>query len=151
MNEGPSAVTASHSRLQHPVVALALLTLVLGATVAISWSLIGGRAAFQGPDAVLRGSWPAIYGLQAALAATALFIFARRRASTMRPRGLLLLVVGAWLGELLLLTLAGTLLANEIDPDIAWFFWLMGTGGPIQPVAAAIGGILGLKSRRDIT
>lgn len=148
MNEGPAADTVSHGRLEQPVVALALLTLVLGASVAASWLVFGGRAAFQGPDRVLRESWPAIYGFQAALAAIALFVFARRQAVTIGARRLLLLVVGAWLGELLVLTAGGTLLANELDPDIAWFYWLIGTGGPIQPAAAAIGGFLGLLSRR---
>ena len=126
----------------------ALLTLVLGATVAISWILIGGRTAFQGPDRVLRESWPAIYGLQAILAAMALYVFVRRQALAPSVRDVVLLVVGAWLGELLALTAGGNLLANEIDPEIAWFFWLMGTGGPLQPAAAAIGGLIGLRSRR---
>lgn len=148
MNEGPSAVTASRSRLEHPVVALALLTLVLGTTVALSWLIFGGRGAFLGPIRVLRESWPAIYGFQAALAAIALFLFARRQAATLRPSRLVLLVVGAWLGELLVLTAGGTLLANELDPEFAWFYWLIGTGAPIQPAAAAIGGLLGMSGRR---
>jgi hypothetical protein len=148
MNERPAADTASRGRLAQPVVAMALLTLVLGMTVAASWLLFGGRAAFGGPDRVLRESWPAIYGFQAALAAIAVFVFARRQALAIRAPRLLLLVVGAWLGELLVLTVGGTLIANELDPEFAWFYWLIGTGGPLQPAAATIGGLLGLLSRR---
>jgi hypothetical protein len=148
MNVRPAADTGSHGRLAQPVVAVALLTLVLGMTVAASWLLFGGKAAFQGPDRVLRESWPAIYGFQSALAAISLFVFARRQARAIGARRLSLLVVGAWLGELLVLTAGGTLLANELDPEFAWFYWLIGTGGPIQPAAAAIGGFLGLHSRR---
>lgn len=47
----------------------------------------------------------------------------------------------------LVLTAGGTLLANELHPEFAWFYWLIGTGGPIQPAAAAVGGSLGLRRR----
>ena len=124
---------------------VAVLTVVLGATVAVSWIVIGGRAAFQGPDWVLRHSWPAIYGLQAVLAAIALYLFVRGRAGALSADQVVLLVVAAWLGELLALTAGGSLLANEIHPDNAWFFWWMATGGPMQPAAATIGGLLGLR------
>lgn len=127
---------------------LVQLTLVLGLTVAISWLAFGGRSAFNGPDRVLREAWPLIYGSQAVMAAIGLFIFARRESAELGIRRLTAVVVGAWLGELLALTFGGNLLANELDPDIAWFYWLMGTGGPIQPAAAFAGALLGLRFRR---
>jgi hypothetical protein len=123
-------------------VALALLTLALGMTVAVSWMVFGGTAAFRGPDRVLAESWPAIYGSQALLAALVGLVLARTRGDLGRWE-LAMLIAGAWLGELAVLTLGGTLLANELDPNVAWFFWLMGTGGPIQPAAAVLGALIG--------
>lgn len=64
---------------------------------------------------------------------------------------MLTLVVGAWLGELLVLTLGGNLLANELDPPIAWFYWWMGTGGSLQPAAASAGALLGWMVRTSDT
>ena len=138
----------AHQRLERRLLILVLLTLVLGTTVAMSWLIVGGTRAFQGPDRVLSESWPTIYGSQALLAGLALFLFARRQAWALRPQTLVILVVGAWLGELLALTAGGQLLANELDPEVGWYYWLMGTGGPIQPAAAVTGGIVGLRSRR---
>ena len=119
---------------------LVLLTLALGTTVAASWLVFGGRAAFGGPDRVLEQSWPAIYGSQALLAALYGLWVGRVEPSRV---WMLTLVTGAWLGELLALTLGGNLLANELDPPVAWFYWWMATGGPLQPVAASAGGLLG--------
>ncbi len=119
---------------------VALLTLALGTSVAVSWLVFGGRAAFGGPDRVLAQSWPAIYGSQAVLAALCGLWVARVEPSRV---WMLTLVIGAWLGELLALTLGGNLLANELDPPVARFYWWMATGGPLQPVAASAGGLLG--------
>ena len=118
---------------------LVLLTLALGTTVAASWLVFGGRAAFGGPDRVLEQFWPAIYGSQALLAALCGLWVGRVEPSRV---WMLTLVTGAWLGELLALTLGGHLLANELDPPVAWFYWWMATGGPLQPVAASAGGLL---------
>jgi hypothetical protein len=38
------------------------------------------------------------------------------------------------------------LVANELDPEIAWYYWLVATAGPIQPAVAFSGGWLGLRS-----
>lgn len=120
-----------------------VLTVALGATVAISWIAFSGGAAFQGPARVLGRSWPWIYGSQALLAASFTWSFIRTRSFRVRALHVVLLVLGAWTGELIALTAGGTLLANELDPDEAWIFWLMGTGGPLQPLAAIAGGLLG--------
>ena len=122
------------------------LTLVLGSTVAASWLLFGGGAAFRGPDRVLSQSWPLIYGSQAVLAAGLTWIVIRREAVS-RLADVMVLVTGAWIGELVALTLGGNLLANEIDPVNAWVFWWMGTGGPLQPIAALLGGLVAVRRR----
>lgn len=114
-------------------------TLALGATVAVSWIGFGGTDAWQGPDRVLERSWAGIYGSQALLAALIGHRLSPRIPSLL---GLVAVVTGAWLGELVALTLFGNLLANEIDPTVAWVFWWMGTGGPVQPVAAVVGGLV---------
>ena len=131
-------------------ISIAFLTFLLGLTVAVSWIAFGGGAAFRGPDRVLRDAWPWIYGSQAlmALILTALLIrFRDPRASFV---AMTLLVIGAWLGELVALTLGGNLLANELDPPVAWVFWLMGTGGPVQLMAALAGGAIGLRWGHDV-
>ncbi|HET7521348.1 MAG TPA: hypothetical protein VFK61_07405 [Candidatus Limnocylindria bacterium] len=123
------------------VISLAGLTLALGVTVPISWLAFGGRLAATGPDRALEqaGTW--IYGSQAVLAAlvgAAAALLLGRQASVVR---LVLLMFGAWLGELVVLTLGGNLVANEIDPPVAWSWWLLATAGPLQPVAASLGAV----------
>ena len=36
----------------------------------------------------------------------------------------------------------GTFVANELTPVVAWYYWLLATGGPMQPIALAIGALL---------
>ena len=52
-------------------------------------------------------------------------------------RQLALVVLAAWAGEWLVLLAGGRLFANELMPEFASFYWLIGTGGPIQPLAGA--------------
>jgi hypothetical protein len=59
---------------------------------------------------------------------------------------LAVVAVGGWLGEYLVL--ASGLLADELNPLNAWFYWLLATAGPVQPVAAWLGGALGQRLRR---
>lgn len=125
-------------------VAVPMLTLGLGATVALSWFVFGGSAAFRGPLPALRESWPAIYGFQAVLAAAGTLWFARLAAPLTAWR-LVGLIVAAWAGEWLVLFAGGRLIAGELGPEFAWFYWLIGTGGPAQPVAALLGGLLALR------
>jgi hypothetical protein len=122
---------------------LILATIALGATVAASWMAFGIDA-WQGPGRVLERSWPAIYGSQALLAALVGFRLARHVAGW---PAIVAIVLGGWLGELLVLTLFGNLLANEIDPEVAYVFWWMGTGGPLQPIAAILGGLVARSVR----
>jgi hypothetical protein len=136
----------TRSSLSLPWVAAPLLTLGLGATVAVSWFLFGGRAAFLGPERALQDSWRLIYGAEAILAAAGTFWFARMVAP-LWPRRLVAYVVAAWIGEWLVLLFGGTLFAGELVPEVSWYYWLIGTGGPVQPVAAAVGGLLALRGR----
>lgn len=53
------------------------------------------------------------------------------------------LILVSWIGEVVVLTLGGSILANELVPTVAWFYWLIGTGGPMQPIAAIVGAVIG--------
>jgi hypothetical protein len=132
------------SVLQRPWVAVVLGTLGLGATVGASWLLFGGSASFLGPIRALERWWPVIYASQAALAAFGTFAY-QRLAGPVPVARLAPIVAAAWIGEFAVLYFAGTLFANELTGDIAGFFWLIGTGGPIQPLAALLGGWLALR------
>jgi hypothetical protein len=131
-------------QLRRPWVAALIGTLGLGATVGASWLLFGGSASFLGPVRVLEQSWPVIYASQAALAAGGTFVY-QRLAGPLPMTRLALIVASAWMGEFAVLYFAGTLFAGELTADIAWFFWLVGTGGPIQPLAALLGGWIALR------
>jgi hypothetical protein len=139
-----SAVTRTSLRL--PWVGVPFLTLGLGATVAVSWFVFGGRTAFLGPERALGESWPMIYSAEALFAAAGTFWFARL-AAPLTPRQLVAYVVAAWIGEWLVLLFAGRLFSGELVPEVSWYYWLIGTGGPVQPVAAAVGGLLALRGR----
>ena len=126
--------------------AVAGTTLALGMTVAVSRLLFGGASAFRGPFAALRDSWPLIYGAQALLAAAVGCSIARlTRVAT--PGRTVALIGAAWVGEWLVLLVGGTLLANELVPNMAWFFWLIATGGPLQPFAAIAGAAIESRTR----
>jgi hypothetical protein len=134
------------SSLRLPWVGVPLLTLGLGVTVAVSWFGFGGRAAFQGPGRVLGESWPMIYSAEAIMAAVGTFTFAKL-AGPLLPTSLIAYVVAAWIGEWLVLLIGGQLFSGELVPEVSWYYWLIGTAGPVQPVAAALGGLLALRGR----
>jgi hypothetical protein len=73
------------------------------------------------------------------------FVAARWIGSAATPGLIVLLMFAAWIGELVLLTVFGTLVANELTPLVAWYYWLLATGGPLQPIAASVGGMLGQR------
>lgn len=115
------------------------LTVVLGGTVAVSWLAFGGSASFRGPIRALEDSWPLIYGSQALFAAIVGFVAAPFLAGTFGRRGAVLAILAAWVGEFFALFFGGTLLAGELVPEVAWFYWIIGTCGPLQPIAALVG------------
>ena len=132
--------------LRSVVVIIVATTLGLGMTAALPWLLFGGAAAFRGPLVALRDSWPLIYGSQAVLAAVVGWLLGHsKRPAT--PGRAVSVIGAAWVGEWAALFVGGTLIANELTPGIAWFFWLLATGGPIQPLAAVAGAALA-SSRR---
>ncbi len=107
--------------------------------MAVSWLAFGGTASFRGPIRALEDAWPLIYTGQALFAAIVGFVAAPFLAAAFGRRGTVLAVVAAWVGEFLVLFFAGTLFAGELVPEVAWFYWLIGTGGPLQPIAALVG------------
>ena len=57
-------------------------------------------------------------------------------------------LVAAWVGEGVVLTILGApLVANELDPEIAWYYWLVATAGPLQPIAGIGGAWVGIRAR----
>jgi hypothetical protein len=122
--------------------ALVALTLGLGIAVAISWFAVAlpfGLVDSFGLDleSMTRPRRLAIYALQVALVAGIGFAAGGRWLSGLSVRALAATVVLAWVLEGAVLTIIGDpLVANEIDPDRAWYYWLVATAGPLQPIAA---------------
>jgi hypothetical protein len=117
------------------VSASALLTLVLGCSVAVAFYLVGGSDALRGAGVVTR-SWPLIYPL-VTLFAAGLFYVVGLLAPQLSGKGMVGLVLAAWIGELLVL--ASGLVDDDLDPLSSVFVWLLATGGPVQPMAGLIG------------
>lgn len=131
------------------VVGLALvLTFVLGTTTALAFFVVGGRLALLGPG-VLWQSWPLIYGLVAVFSAAVLAVVGLVLRNRLTAKALGAVVLGAWFGQYLVL--ASGVLADEFTPLNAIFYWLLATGGPIQPAAAILGGWLGLRKGQPVT
>lgn len=126
------------------------LTPALALTVLLSLFIVGGSVALRGPS-VVQHSWPIVYGIQAVLAAAALFVVARYGAGWLSARALLALVAAVWVSELLVVLLIHPILANELTPVSTVVYWLMATGGPLQPAAALVGGILAITHRQRRT
>jgi hypothetical protein len=90
-----------------------------------------------------------IYGSQFVLIGGFLYALTRTRLQGLSTVTLWASVTTAWLFEGVVLTVIGEpLVANELDPHVAWYFWLVATAGPLQPVAAFAGGRLGLRHAR---
>jgi len=103
----------------------------------VPWAHTGARGRLA---AHLRG--------EALFAAALGSLVARPLTTAVGRRRAALAILGAWIGEFLVLFLAGRLLAGELVPEVAWFYWLIGTGGPLQPVAALVGMWLAGRGRR---
>ena len=129
------------------VLTVAILTLGMGLAVTVSWFAFGRVDSYSlDPAAMVTPSRLLVYGSQLLLVAAFLYWQARGRLRGASPALLAVLVTAAWLGEGVVLTIIGEpLVANELDPEIAWYFWLVATAGPLQPSAAFAGGWLGQR------
>jgi hypothetical protein len=126
------------------------MTLGMGLAVTVSWFAFGrGDSYGLEPLDVLtqRRLW--IYGSQFVVIGAFLYALTRTRLQAVSAVTLWASVTSAWLLEGVVLTVIGApLVANELDPHVAWYFWLVATAGPLQPVAAFVGGWLGLRQTR---
>jgi hypothetical protein len=126
------------------------MTLGMGLAVTVSWFAFGrGDSYGLEPLDVLtqRRLW--IYGSQFVVIGAFLYALTRTRLQAVSAVTLWASVTSAWLLEGVVLTVIGApLVANELDPHVAWYFWLVATAGPLQPVAAFVGGRLGLRHAR---
>ena len=135
--------------LRRHLSSLAILTLGMGAAVTVSWLAFARPLGPFGLDAaaLVHPTRLTIYGVQFVLVGLLAYWLARTR--RLETRALAGLIIAAWLGEGLVLTLIGEpLVANELTPDIAWYYWIVATGGPLQATAAFIGGWFGLRHTR---
>jgi peptidoglycan/LPS O-acetylase OafA/YrhL len=110
----------------------------------LSLFIVGGSVALRGPF-VLQHSWPIVYGIQAILAAALLYVVTRYGAPWLGAMALVAMVLAACVSELVVLLIIHPILADELTPGSTLFYWLLATGGPLQPVAACIGGLLALR------
>jgi hypothetical protein len=127
---------------------IGLLTLGMGTAVTISWLAFAARIQVYdfSPTTIFSVSRMAAYGTQFLLVAALVYVVARRRLPGVSFGSLIGIVTAAWVGEGLVLTIIGEpLVANELDPSVAWWYWLVATAGPLQPVAGVIGGWLGVS------
>ena len=123
-------------------VALVLvLPVLLGLTAALSFIVIGGYGALQGPT-ILQASWPWIFLLQAILVGLLGYGAGRLLRRRVDGDALSAIIVVAWLGELLILALG--LVPTELQWTDFVAKWVLLTGGPIQPTAAIAGALIGI-------
>jgi len=61
------------------------------------------------------------------------------------PRRIAFVVLGGWVGEYVVLASGG--LAVELTFLNAWFYWLLATAGPVQPIATWLGAVIGRRLR----
>lgn len=144
----PTAPPAPSARFWSTV---AILTLGMGIAVTMSWFLFFRSLDSYGPeiDAMLRPARLAVYATQFGLIVPFAYLIARWRQRGAPAAWLAAIAVSAWLMEGLVLTIIGApLVANELDPEIAWYYWLAATAGPMQPAVAFTASWLGARPAR---
>jgi hypothetical protein len=127
---------------------VAILTLGSGIAVTISWFAFFRSLDSYGPelDAMLRPTRLAVYATQFAMIIPFAFWLARRRLRGARLATLAAVAFVSWLLQGVILTMIGApLIANELDPEVAWYYWLAATAGPIQPAVALLASWLGAR------
>jgi hypothetical protein len=133
---------------------VALLTLGSGIAVTISWFAFFRFLDSYGPelDAMLRPARLAVYATQFAMIGPFGFWLARRRLRGARVATIAGVAFASWLFQGVILTIIGApLVANELDPEVAWYYWLAATAGPIQPAVALVASWLGARSATAAT
>ena len=131
--------------------AVAVMTLGMGIAVTISWFVFGRQDSLGlEPHDMLTQRRLGIYGSQFLLIGGFLYALTRTWLLAWSTVTLWASVTTAWLLEGVVLTVIGEpLVANELSPLVAWYFWLVATAGPLQPLAAFVGGWLGLRRARS--
>ena len=122
------------------------LTFALGFSLALAYFLVGGSLAWRGTY-VLGRAWPFIYTLVALLAAGTSALVAALVNRRLPMRHFTAALSLAWLGEYLVL--ASGVLDDDLTPANAFGFWLLATGGPLQPLAACSAATLVFRKGRD--
>ena len=125
------------------------LSLALGASVVVAWLAVRGASVFRGPGPFLDSSWLLTWALQAGLAAAIGFGVGRWWGSGVSRSSLAIIVMAAWAGELVVVTVLAPFLAGELSRVHGPGLWLVATGGPIQPLAALGGASAGQASARS--
>lgn len=126
---------------------VAILTFAMGVATGISWFLFFRSLDSYGldPASLLRPARLAVYAMQFLLVGGFVYALARWRFRRMTRTTLAVAVGVAWVLEGVVVTVIGEpLVANELDPSIAWYYWLAATAGPLQPTVAFVGGWVGL-------
>ena len=133
---------------------IAILTLGMGVAVTISWFVFFRQLDSYSLDlpAMVHPVRLMVYATQFLLVGVLAFGLVRLRMRNVTPGQLAITVLAAWVGEGVVLTIIGApLVANELDPEIAWYYWLVATAGPVQPAVAFLAGWLGLETASSST
>lgn len=151
----PGSPSRTRSRARdavHDVALLVTVTLALGGTVVVAWVAVGGVAVFQGPGEMSRTDGLLVIALVALSAAGVGALLAQYRPWPMAFDEVAAIGFAAWIGELLILLVAGRLIADELGRGAGTVVsvWLLATAGVVQPVAFAVGGMVGLHLRPDV-
>ncbi|MBA2570218.1 MAG: hypothetical protein H0V04_03445 [Chloroflexi bacterium] len=120
-----------------------ITTIVLGGTVEFGWLAWGAIDDIPSllPRIQVEAALPLLV-LLAVAAGLAMAVLVRMSWPDLTVQELVITVVLAWLAEAALVVLVGPVLADEIDPANAWWFWLLATGFGMQPVGALLGGLV---------
>lgn len=133
---------------------IAILTLGMGVAVAVGWFVsalvFGGLESYSlAPVELVTPQRLLAYGTEFLIGGAFVYWQAHSRLRGVASATLAVLVIAAWLGEgLVLIVIGEPIVANELDPEIAWYYWLVATAGPLQPAAASAAGWLGLRHAR---
>lgn len=118
-----------------------LLTLLLGATVVISWVGVRGTGIINEPGPWFHATWFQVWAIQALLA-FGLLVATEWLAPSATHGTMVRMVLLAWVGELVVAAIVIPQVVGEVSVIHAPYVWLVATGFGIQPAAAIVGGRL---------